>query len=351
MKRTLSIAMLALSLGAIASSPRTAHAEAPSAGAQAQKVVEIYQDANRLYDAGQLAEAEARYEQAWAIRQSYDIASNLGALELDLHRPARAAELLTFAVQQFPANGSEKTHSALQARLDKARSLSCTLHLKVDEPGADIHVDGAFVGRSPLATELFVNPGRRTIAVSLGKRRDQQAISAKEGVEMTLAFKLPQGEAPAAAPPMPPSPAPAAVPVVAPRSKAPGFAAGAAGLLGLGIGGALIGIAESNRGDAQALHDSIAATPGGCSARTADCTTLRSTTAHADQLGNAGIGVVVTGSVLVTAGVAYLLWPTAKPAAGNDEAKGGKHARVPSTIRASVGASPQGGGVTVMGSF
>lgn len=351
MKRSLSIALLALSLSAIASSPLTARAEAPSAGAQAQKVVEIYQDANRLYDAGQLAEAEARYEQAWAIRQSYDIASNLGALELDLHRPARAAELLTFAVQQFPANGSEKTHSALQTRLDKARSLSCILHLKVDEPGADIHVDGAFVGRSPLATELFVNPGKRTIAVSLGKRRDQQAISAKEGVELTLAFKLPPGEALAAAPPMLPGPAPVAVPVPAPRSKAPGFVAGAAGLLGLGIGGALIGIAESNRGDAQALHDSIAATPGGCSARPADCATLRSTTAHADQLGNAGIGVMVTGSVLVTAGVAYLLWPTARPAAGNDEAKSGKRARAPSTIRASVGASPQGGGVTLMGSF
>ncbi|MFO0761244.1 MAG: hypothetical protein U0359_32495 [Byssovorax sp.] len=271
MNRAIPTFLLTLSLSAAAFTPGAALADAPSDNAQT--INDIYQQANRLYDAGQLAEAEALYQKAWNVRHSYDVASNLGALELDLNKPARAASLLSYALRQFPANGSERAIHALKGRLDKARSLSCTLRLKVNVSGADIDVDGEPQGKSPSQDDLFVEPGKRTITVKLGKIVQQQVITAKAGQSADLTFELPS---PSVGPRVAPSPQVITVPVEAPRSRIPGFVAGGAGLVGLGVGATLIGLAESNRAEAQRLHDQIAAAGG--AARTARRTAPSSAT-------------------------------------------------------------------------
>lgn len=354
MIRTISIATLALSLGlgGLAAAPQAALAAAPPAAAPAPpaaapppKVEELYSTANKLYDEGKLVEAEVLYRKVWAIRKSYDVASNLGALELDLGKPAAAAGLLSYALRQFPVDRAEKSRAALQVRFESARKLSCTLRLKVSEAGADISVDGTFVGKAPLADELFVQPGSRTIAITMNGRRNQQVIKARAGAEQELTLTLA------------PIPARIATPAAAPvataetRSKVPGIIAGAAGVVALGVGSTLIALAESNRSDAETLHDSIQGTAGRCSARPDDCAALRDHTRRADSLGNAGIGVLVGGGALAAAGVIYLLWPASKPAPTTRDAGRASSARITPTVRATFGASPQGGGVTLLGSF
>src|SRR4051812_2896716 len=50
-------------------------------------------------------EAEPLFQQAWALKHSYDIGGNLGLAELALGKYRDAAEHLSYALKTFPANG------------------------------------------------------------------------------------------------------------------------------------------------------------------------------------------------------------------------------------------------------
>jgi hypothetical protein len=326
MIRTTHIAALALVFSGAMSSPLVARAEGASApeASRVTQVGELFRQANKLYDEKKLTSAEALYHQAWALQKTYDIASNLGALELDMGKPAEAAEFLTYALRQFPARGKLADRTALAARLAEAKKAVCTLHLTASEPGAQIFVDGQSVGSAPLADDVYVAAGKRTIeARQSGRRTAKQVISATAGLERTVLLKLDP------------------LPEARKRSVVPGLVVGATGLLGLGVGGTLIGLAESSRASATKLHDSLAASGVSCATASASCSQLKGFTSRADTLGNAGIGALAFGGAVAVAGLAYLLWPTSRPApTGRDTA-----------LTASFGASPVGGSVNLAGSF
>lgn len=355
MFRKIQITTIAMALFAASSAPFTACADdaattgqarsaASSQTAQArdEKAAELYRRANKLYDENKLTSAEALYREAWEVRKTYDIASNLGALELDLGKPVAAAELLSFALKHFPARGKATVRAALQARLVRAKELVCTLQIKTNATGADVFVEGRHVGMAPLADEVFVSAGARTIEVKQkGYRDGKRTIAATQGarLEVDLALEALPGAPVAAVPPRPP----AALPLPPPpqkRSIIPAIAMGAAGVVTMGVGGALIGVAEASRSQAITKRDDLRGAGISCATPSASCAELHDITRRADAAGNAGIGALIGGGAIVAAGAAYLLWPGLRPAKAKD-----------TTLRASFGASPAGGGVTLVGSF
>lgn len=360
-----SLTVLALVLCGASIAPRVALADSTPATEPERlaKAAELYRQANKLYDEHKLASAELLYRQAWEMRQTYDVASNLGALELDLGKPVAAAEHLTFALRQFPVRGKPAERAALAARLEKAKKLVCTLRVEVSVPGAQVLVDGKSVGVAPLVDELFIEPGARKIEAKLSGREDaKHVITAAAGSEHEVFLSLVPARSAAPAPVATPAPAPPSAskqsskppsrvagaskpaPIPAPpaaRSPLPAIVLGAASVVAIGVGGTFIGLAEASRADAVAQHDRLKASGVSCATPSPACTELTDHTARADMLGNAGIGVLVGAGVLGAASAAYILWPGKKPAA-----------RTPDTaLRASFGASPLGGSVTVTGTF
>lgn len=327
--------LLSLALCGLLGSPAVALAgDAPATDKQrSERAAELYKQANRLYDDQKLGPAESLYRQAWEIQKTYAIASNLGALELDLGKPAAAADLLRYAIAHFPQKGKPETRAALEARLEKAKKLACTLRVKVSSPGAEVFVDGKSAGTAPLADDVFVEPGSHTVLARQRDRADaKQVVQASAGgvEEVTLTLLA---AAPAPAKPVVTEP-PAKLPI-------PGIAMAVAGVVGLGVGGAFIGLAEQNRADAVRQHDKLAAAGVTCSAGSPECSSLHGMTARADTFGNTGIGLLIGSGALAAAGAAYILWPSARtPAKAKDAA-----------IHATFGASPAGGGVTLAGTF
>ena len=320
----------------VSSSPAPSR-DSPAAGAArapSERALDLFRQANKLYDEGELAAAEARYRQAWELQKTYHIASNFGALELDLGKPAAAAELFAFALQNYPARGKPEGRAGIEARLETARKKVFTLRVKVAGAGAEILIDGRSAGTAPLAGELFLEPGSRTIVARQAGRRDaKQVIRATAGGAQEVTLTLEPLPGPRSEPPARPDPPR--------RSPIPGVVTGAAGVITLATGAALVGLAESARADAQAKRDALSAAGVSCATPSPGCTELRGLTSRTDTLGNAGIGVMVAGGVLAATGITYLLWPGSStgPKAGE------------TTLRASIGASPAGGGVTVTGSF
>lgn len=338
MYRGLKHTWLALSLAGAFLCPAAALAgDAPASEKErAEKATELYKQANKLYDEGKLESAEAVYSRAWGLQKTYGIASNLGALALDLGKPATAAEMLRYALANFPAKGKPETREALEARLLKAKKLACAVRVKV-EPGAEVLVDGRSLGIAPLAQEVFVEAGSHAFEAKMRDRKDGKTMfiaAAGSSSEVTLTLTaLPKVQAS-------PSP-PKETSGLASKWPLPGVVMGAAGVVALGVGGGFVGMAEKNHTDATALRDRLVASKVSCAGPSPDCATLHNLTSQADTLGNTGIGLLIGGGVATAAGIAYILWPSSRPDTKKKD----------TPVHASFGASPEGAAVMVTGSF
>src|SRR5688572_14876877 len=105
-------------------------ATAQPASDSGQRATELYKKGNELYDKSKWAEAETMYRAAFELRQSFEIAGNLGDVEMIQGKPRDAAEHLAFALREFPPSGKPPQKEALQKRLREATNMIGTVHIK-----------------------------------------------------------------------------------------------------------------------------------------------------------------------------------------------------------------------------
>jgi PEGA domain-containing protein len=310
----------ALACGTLVSAFLVVAPAAQAADDTSQRVAELYKQANALYDQRKLAEAEVLYLQAWNLKKTYDLACNLGAIELDLSKPRAAAEHLAYALREFPAGGKTSAREQIEGRFKKAREQVGALRVRVSAPNAKMVVAGRAAGSSPLADELFVEPGSVTVEATLpGYETAQQTVQIEKGSAVDVSLTLEHAK----------------------RSPIPAFVIGGVGVVALGLGASFIGIAESNRSTAKTLsNETNHACPISNPSPQGKCKELADAASNEDTFGNIGVvSLVVAGAAAV--GVAtYLLWP-----APRDEPASAR------TIRVLPTASTTGGGLFVMGSF
>jgi hypothetical protein len=305
-----------------------ADAPQPSAPAVADALTdqarELHLKGAALFDKGQYPQAEAAFLAAWAIKKHFQIAANLGACELKLGKSRAAAEHLAYAVRAFVPQDSPERATAAKL-LGEARAKVATVTLNVDDVGADVLVDGALVGSTPLADPVFVEAGAHTIELRRdGQVRASAKVDAKEGSEQTITLSAKKS---------------------APGADGPRMGlvvAGGAVALVLAGGGIGIAVAGSDKGNAALrVHDEIVAAGRSCVAGAANydarCTSVKSESSAADAMNGAGIGLAIGGGVVAAATAAYWIF------APRGEAKA-------SAIVVPV-FSPGAGGVVVRGSF
>jgi len=267
--------------------------------ATSQRLADLFKRANALYDQKKLAEAEPLYREAWALKHTYDVACNFGAIELELGKPREAAEYFTFALREFPAGGKAATHEGLKVRLGLARAQIGTLHVRVNVAGAEVRVGDRAVGKAPVQEEVFVSPG--TVAVSAsapGYEPALQSVQVAKGGSVDVVLALAETR----------------------RSVVPGAVLGGLAGAALVIGAVLEGVAASKHASNSNLSHAIIQAQNSCVAGASNfdprCATLESSSSTADALGHAGIGVLVGAGALAAGSVAYFLWPKPKgPAA------------------------------------
>jgi PEGA domain len=317
-----------------------------SGASDAQQADEHFRKGKELLKAGSKKEAREEYLAAFRLKRSYDVAGNLGSLELTLGLPRDAAEHLSFALRSYASSGTtpEQLEKAKQRLADAERQVG-TVKLTVSVEGAEVLVDGKPVGRAPLGEEVFVESGERRIEARLsGYEPAKQTITIAKGqaaaVTLTLAavaaapvpsaavvpvatvvpsaavVPVATGSASASTPPLPTG---ATMPIKPPpRGYLPGVVLGGVGLAAAVSGAVLFAVSSSKLGDAETLGKAIDAAGGYCinpgSSVAAQCNELHSTTKDVATLHDAGVGLLVGGGVLALAGVAYLLWPSPKAA-------------------------------------
>jgi hypothetical protein len=244
----------------------------------------------KVYEQGRAAMAADRWQEGyrlfsglWRERPSYDVAINLGEIELHLGKFRDAAEHLSYGVGHLPPR--EKLDVARTARegLALAKQRVGTLKLSVVGARAELRVDGVVVGNSPLDHEVFVDPGshqveadstdsgsmirvvavgagqERTVELTFGEARAGAAPAASGSAPPSAAFgnvaaaPVPSGQTPAGANPATGAatnqPAPSDGPVGS-ETQGPNYVpvilTGAATAAGIGLGIAFLTAAKSH---------------------------------------------------------------------------------------------------------
>jgi hypothetical protein len=298
----------------------------PEAPKTKDRAEELFDQATAAFDAKRYAEAEAKYEEAWRLKQTYDIAGNLGVTKRQLGKNREAAQHLAWALAHMPPSEGPSTRKGLEQEFQKARATVGAIRVRVNVDAATIMVNGRDAGTTPLADDVFVEPG----AVRVQAKHDGYVT-----VEQTLTVAMgTTGEVSLALVPVP----------AERRSIVPGAVlGGVAGValvtgIGLMVGGAVkhANNTNLNRAITQAHHSCVT----GATNLDSQCGALASGASTADTLNHAGIGVLVGAGAAAVGSVLYFVWPQSKPSASRE----GGFRFVPT-------ASMNGGGVLLSGTF
>lgn len=149
--------------------------------------------------------AEAKFKAAFALNPSYDVATNLGQTQYRLGKYREAAEHLAFALRSWPLSAKLDQRETASKRLAELQKMLARVTVTVSVAGAAVLVDEKEVGRAPLASELYVDPGARVIEAKLAGFEDaKQSIEAAKGAEQSVSLTLapipPQPSAPTGGP-------------------------------------------------------------------------------------------------------------------------------------------------------
>jgi tetratricopeptide (TPR) repeat protein len=110
---------------------------------------------------GRWDEARASFIKACRLADDYKIVAHLGAIEFRLGRYVDAAEHLRYALRTAPPDLSPGARAVGEAMLKAAQSRIGTVTVRVLDAEAEIELDGARVGRTPINEPLFVGTGLR----------------------------------------------------------------------------------------------------------------------------------------------------------------------------------------------
>jgi PEGA domain-containing protein len=271
-----------------------------------------WEDARRAYLAG------------WQIKRGYDIAGNLGSVELELGLSRDAAAHLAYCIKSFPATGTATQLAYIKGRFEEARQRVAALAIQVNVDGAEVYVDGRSIGRSPFLDDVYIEPGARTLEVKLaGFAPSKREITAAKGSWQSVALVLradASERGPSAAPGVPVVPGV----VEEERSRTPYYVGGALGIAGIGAGivGVVLSHTSATRADETFTQLKSSGGAGAClvAANKVPCDALDQ--AYRDKATFRTVGIVGFAAAGAAAGalITYALLGGSKPSSKDSSA-------------------------------
>jgi len=297
---------------------------ARAADDESERAEQAFKDGNRAFAAGDFHAAFDAYRAAWSLKQTFDIACNLGRTEVELSLARDAAEHLDYCLRTFSVSSRGEVKDAYKRFRElfaRVRREVAALSVEVRPAGAEITVDGAGYGLAPLGHDIFLDPGTHRVRARLvGFRDDERSVVAEAGGSLGVTLVLESAAAvlpvaavaaaPAAERPAETAPAPRSG-GIQPRTIALVAGSGLS-LVALGIGVGFTLDASAARDDAKSVGARIhRSSAGGCAnAELPDCRELRELVDHEQQSRHtADIALMTAASVEAATLLAWLLIP------------------------------------------
>ncbi len=299
---------------ASAAGPAQAASEIDTAARQ------LFLDAITAYESGDNAKAYELLLAAWKVKQHWQIAASLGAVEMAVGKPVDAANHFAYYLREAPADRREKATKLLGEAVAKVGTITVT-----SEPSdVEIVVDGVASAAKSGEPFYVTADDRHVVTVRRGEQSTDLELIVGAGKTHEAKVVLEEQKA---------------------RSHVPSFVLGGVGLAAVITGAVLTGVAQSNGADLQTnaprrsdgqLLCRKAPTPA--SAATPTCDAWRAKAAEAATMGNVGIGMFAVAGVAVAGALVWELLPSRSKAAS-------------ATIQVIPVASVDGAGALVRGRF
>ena len=150
----------------------------------------LFEEGTRLVNAGDLAGALNRYRAAYDVVPRAMLLRNIGAVLVELDRPAEAAN--AFAEYLAQADVEPEWIAEVERVLGKLDASLGRLRLRVEGGLVSVRLDGVPVGASPLERVVRVDPGTHLVAVvrenRSGPERKTWNVAVAAGAEVELAL-------------------------------------------------------------------------------------------------------------------------------------------------------------------
>jgi tetratricopeptide (TPR) repeat protein len=202
-----SVLVASMSLASVASAQAPAPAvDAPASAPPASPTPEAlkeaadhYQRGLSLYGEGEFVLALVEFERAYQLTPNYRVLYNIGQVRIQLGRYAKGREALEEYLKQGGASINAARTEAVKKDLDMLAERTAMLSVLVNEPGADVAVDGRVVGVSPLTGPLVIDAGEHTLDVRKAgfyDKSSQVTLAGRDQIEVKLELlKIPEAQA------------------------------------------------------------------------------------------------------------------------------------------------------------
>jgi PEGA domain len=157
---------------------------------QVKKARDLWYRGVDAFRAGKYEEARRAFAECYLLMPKSDVLRNLSISEIQSGHyvsAARHLKQLLAAPGDLPGNVREEATS----RLAQAEAQIGQLDIGVDVAGAEIRIDGAVIGRSPLESGWYIEPGQHEVIISkAGYPIESRQVFALAGVAIPVAVSL-----------------------------------------------------------------------------------------------------------------------------------------------------------------
>ena len=151
---------------------------------------DVYRGAVNAFKTGDYPTAYEGFSAIWAVDKKPKVAGNLGRTELKLKKYCAAVEHLTYFLdEQKDLPPDDRTE--MERLRTTARWSTMAVQLDVRPDAAEVFVDGASVGKSPLGRNLCLDPGNHKLEARLAERQATANVHAAPGAKLTKHLKVP----------------------------------------------------------------------------------------------------------------------------------------------------------------
>jgi hypothetical protein len=230
-----------------------AYADPAKPESDVQRAVRLFQEGERLFEAKQTREACDAFAESQRLDPTLGTLLNLAYCHEAIGKVATAWNEYNEAAAWAAQRGrKDRERFALDHASELAPRISrVQLEIPRGVVITSIEVDGQAIPRAKWRLPVFVDPGEHTLRVlATGKKQNDSTFRIDPGPGLATVF-VPrmEDEPPARPPPAPPEPE--APPINVRRTL--GFAVGAVGIVGLGVG-TFFGVRTLQKRDESELH-------------------------------------------------------------------------------------------------
>lgn len=193
--------------------PSDASAPKPDESAK-QEAKRRFEHAIKLYEDADYALALAEFERVYELVPDYRVLYNVGQVNIQLGRYARAFRMLHEYLDRGGSEMPPDRRRAVQADLEALAAKTAALEVQAKPDGAEITLDGAVVGTSPLVEPLVVDVGEHALQLrAAGYVTQSRRLVLAGGDRRPVVVELEPNPVSAPQPPVAVAPVPVSAPV------------------------------------------------------------------------------------------------------------------------------------------